>query len=83
MGKSKLSFKRSITDKLNIEGVLSNDGILITYKDENGFEQDVAVADLLTSFKDQHIKFSVQLKTDEDLELAASDEESDEESDDE
>ncbi len=75
MGKSKLSFKRSITDKLNIEGVLSNDGILITYEDENGFEQDVAVADLLTAFKNQRIKFSVQLKTDEDLELAASDDE--------
>lgn len=73
MGKSKLSFKRSITDKLNIEGVLSNDGILITYEDENGFEQDVA--DLLTAFKNQRIKFSVQLKTDEDLELAASDDE--------
>ena len=75
MGKSKLSFKRSITDKLNIEGVLSNDGILITYEDENGFEQDVAVADLLTAFKNQRIKFSVQIKTDEDLELAASDDE--------
>lgn len=75
MEKSKLSFKRSITDKLNIEGVLSNDGILITYEDENGFEQDVAVADLLTAFKNQRIKFSVQLKTDEDLELAASDDE--------
>lgn len=62
MGKSKLSFKRSITDKLNIEGVLSNDGILITYEDENGFEQDVAVADLLTAFKNQRIKFSVQFK---------------------
>nr|DAX82143.1 MAG TPA: hypothetical protein [Caudoviricetes sp.] len=80
MAKSKLSYKRSITDKLNIEGVLSNDGILITYEDENGFEQDVAVADLLTAFKNQRIKFSVQLKTDEDLELATSD---DEESDDE
>ena len=75
MGKSKLSFKRSITDKLNIEDVLSNDGILITYEDEDGFEQDVAVADLLTAFKNQRIKFSVQLKTDEDLELAASDDE--------
>ena len=80
MAKSKLSYKRSITDKLNIEGVLSNDGTLITYEDENGFEQDVAVADLLTAFKNQRIKFSVQLKTDEDLELATSD---DEESDDE
>lgn len=79
MAKSKLSYKRSITDKLNIEGVLSNDGIHITYEDENGFEQDVAVADLLTAFKDQRIKFSVQLKTDEDLELASSDEESDDE----
>lgn len=79
MAKSKLSYKRSITDKLNIEGVLSEDGTVITYEDETGFEQDVTVAELMSAFKNQHIKFSVQLKTDEDLEIGASDdEESDE-----
>ena len=81
MAKSKLSYKRSITDKLNIEGVLSlsDDGLIITYEDETGFEQDITVAELLAAFKNQHIKFSVQLKTDEDLEVGTSDEESDDE----
>ena len=36
--KSKLNFKRSITDKLSVKGVLSEDGATITYTDENDIE---------------------------------------------
>ena len=35
LAKSKLSFKRNITDKLSVKGVLSEDGTFITYIDEN------------------------------------------------
>ena len=38
--KSKLSFKRNITDKLTIKGVLSEDATFITYTDENDAEQE-------------------------------------------
>ncbi len=74
MGKSKLVFKRNITDKLSVKGVLSEDGSCIAYTDENDTEQEVKIADLLNAFKNQSIEFGVQLKSDEDLELIESDE---------
>lgn len=75
MAKSKLQFKRNITDKLLVKGILSEDGTHITYTDENDVEQDVKIVDLLNAFKNQPIEFGVSLKTDEDLELVISDEE--------
>lgn len=69
MAKSKLNFKRSITDKLSVKGVLSEDGTTITYADENDVDQDVTIADLLNAFVNQQIELSVSLKNDEDLEL--------------
>lgn len=70
MGKSKLNFTRTTTDKLTVKaGVLSEDCTEIAYTDENDCEQIVRVTDLLAAFKNQVIDFSVALKTDEDLEL--------------
>lgn len=74
MGKSKLVFKRNIVDKLTVKGILSEDGTVISYTDENDIEQEVKVSDLLNAFKNQAIEFGVALKTDEDLELIESDE---------
>lgn len=74
MAKSKLNFKRSITDKLNVKGVLSEDGTIITYTDENDIEQDAKVSDLLNAFKNQPIEFNVQLKSDEDLNVVPAEE---------
>lgn len=73
--KSKLQFKRNITDKLSVKGILSEDGITITYTDENDMDQDVKVSDLLNVFKNQPIEFSVQLKNDEELDVIPVDEE--------
>lgn len=70
--KSKLSFKRNITDKLSVKGTLSDDGTFITYTDENDVEQEVKVADLLKEFTNQQIEFGITLKSDEDLELIIS-----------
>lgn len=69
MAKSKLQFKRNITDKLSVKGVLSEDGTFITYTDENDVEQDVKISDLLNAFKNQSIEFGVSLKSDEDLDV--------------
>lgn len=74
MAKSKLSFKRNITDKLSVKGILSEDGTYITYTDENDVEQDVKVSDLLKAFINQPIEFGVSLKSDEDLDLVTSEE---------
>lgn len=72
MSKSKLQFKRNITDKLSVKGILSEDGTFISYTDENDIEQDVKISVLLKAFINQPIEFSVSLKSDEDLELIIS-----------
>ena len=74
MAKSKLQFKRNITDQLSVKGILSEDGSFVTYKDENDVEQEVKISDLLNAFKNQEINFSVSLKSDEDLNVIASEE---------
>lgn len=75
LAKSKLQFKRNIVDKLSVKGVLSEDGTFITYTDENDVEQEVKISDLLNAFKNQEINFSVSLKSDEDLDVIASEDE--------
>lgn len=72
MAKSKLQFKRNITDKLSVKGVLSEDGTFIAYTDENDVEQDIKISDLLNAFKNQSIEFGVSLKSDEDLDVIES-----------
>ena len=75
LSKSKLQFKRNITDQLSVKGILSEDGTFVTYKDENDIEQEVKISDLLNAFKNQEINFSVSLKSDEDLDVIASEDE--------
>lgn len=72
MTRSKFSFKRNITDKLSVKGILSEDGTYITYTDENDIEQDIKISDLLKVFINQPIEFAVCLKSDEDLDLVIS-----------
>lgn len=74
MAKSKLQFKRNITDQLSVKGILSEDGNFVTYKDENDIEQEVKISDLLNAFKNQEINFTVSLKSEDDLNVITSDE---------
>lgn len=74
LAKSKLQFKRNITDQLSVKGIISEDGTFVTYKDENDIEQEVKISDLLNAFKNQEINFSVSLKSDENLNVIASEE---------
>lgn len=75
MAKSKLQFKRNITDQLSVKGVLSEDGTFITYKDENDIEQEVKISDLLNAFKNQEINFGISLKSEDDLNVITSEDE--------
>lgn len=64
MAASKLKFTRTTTDKLTVKaGTLSEDCTTITYTDENDMEQEVKVADLLTSFKNQVIDFKKDINS--------------------
>ena len=75
MAKSKLQFKRSTTDKLNIKGTLSDDRASIVYVDENDTEQVVAISDLLNVFRNQPIEFTVQLRSEDELDIIPADDE--------
>lgn len=75
LAKSKLQFKRNVTDQLSVKGILSEDGTFVTYKDENDIEQEVKISDLLNAFKNQEINFSVSLKSEDDLNVITSDDE--------
>lgn len=72
MAKSKLQFKRNITDQLSVKGILSEDGTFVTYKDENDIEQEIKISDLLNAFKNQEINFSVSLKSEDNLNVITS-----------
>ena len=67
MAKSQLTKTRTITDKVSVKGVLSEDGTTITYKDEDKVEQEITVADCLNIFKGKPIDFSVSVKSEDEL----------------
>ena len=71
---SKLTYKRTLTDKISVKGVLSEDGTYITYQDDGNNKQDVKIVDLLNSFKGNSIDFSVSLKSESDLDVIPADE---------
>lgn len=65
--KSQLTKTRVITDKVAVKGMLSEDGTVITYTDENKVEQDISVADCLKAFVGKQIDFSVSIKSEDEL----------------
>ena len=65
MAKSQLSKTRTITDRVSVKGMLSEDGTTITYTDENKIEQEITVADCLNIFKGKPIDFSVSIKSED------------------
>lgn len=74
MAKSNLTYTRKLTDKIQVKGVLSDDGAAITYLNEDKEEQVISVADCLSMFKGDEIVFSVAVTEDRDLNINASDE---------
>lgn len=73
---SQLKKTRTITDKISVKGVLSDDGTVITYLDENKEEQEITLEECLEVFKGKPIDFNISVKS--ESELPDGDEESDE-----
>ena len=67
LAKSQLSKTRTITDKVSVKGMLSEDGTTITYTDENKVEQNITVAECLNIFKGKPIDFSISIKSEDDI----------------
>lgn len=64
-----LKFSRTTTDKIAVKGLLSDDGTIITYIDDNKDEQQIAIADCMAAFGGRTIDFSVSVKSEEDLDI--------------
>lgn len=69
MAKSKLSYTRTVTDKVSVKGTLSEDCTMITYLDEDDVAREIKITDCLVSFKGKEIDFSVSEKTNEELDV--------------
>lgn len=64
---NQLKKTRTITDKVTVKGILSDDALVITYLDEDKEEREITVAECLNAFKGAQIDFSVSLKTECEL----------------
>ena len=67
MAKSQLTKTRTITDKVSVKGMLSEDCTTITYLDEDKLEQEITIAECLKAFVGENIDFTVSLKTEGEL----------------
>ena len=67
MAKSQLSKTRTITDRVSVKGMLSEDGTTITYTDENKIEQEITISECLGIFKGKPIDFSISIKSEDEL----------------
>lgn len=64
---SQLKKTRTITDKVTVKGMLSDDGTAITYVDENKNEQEITVLECLKMFFGKPIDFSISVKSEDEL----------------
>lgn len=63
---SQLKKTRTITDKVSVKGMLSDDGTTITYVDGKE-EKEITVAECLKAFAGNSIDFSVSNKLEDEL----------------
>ena len=67
MAKPQLTKIRTITDKVSVKGILSEDGTTVTYKNDNKVEEEITIADCLKMFVGKSIDFSVSVKSEDEL----------------
>ena len=60
------TYKRTLTDKVTIKGMLSEDGKSVTVT-EKDYEKEVTVQDYIDKFKGDYIEITLQTKSENDL----------------
>ena len=63
---SQLKKTRTITDKVAVKGVLSEDGTTITYMNDK-VKEEITVAECLKAFLGRPIDFSISIKSEDEL----------------
>lgn len=60
------TYKKTLTEKVTIKGMLSDDGKVITVTEKDG-DKEVTVQDYLDKFKGDYIEVTLQTKSEDDL----------------
>ena len=60
------TYKRTLTDKVAIKGMLSEDGKIVTVTEKDG-EKEVTVQDYIDKFTGNYIEITLQTKSENDL----------------
>lgn len=63
---NQLKKTRTITDKVSVKGILSEDGTVITYMNDK-VEEDITVTECLKAFLGKPIDFSISVKSEDEL----------------
>lgn len=63
---NQLKKTRTITDKVSVKGILSEDGTVITYMNDKA-EEEIPVADCLKVFLGKPVDFSISVKSEDDI----------------
>lgn len=63
---NQLKKTRTITDKVSVKGVLSEDGTVITYMNDK-VEEEITVTECLKSFLGKPVDFSISVKSEDEL----------------
>lgn len=61
-----LSYKKTLTEKIQIKGVLSDDATMITVSDKEE-EFEVALQDFLNRFAGEYVEITLSSKEEQDL----------------
>ena len=77
MAKSKLNYTKTIINKMSIKGVLSDNGTIISYIDEDDVVREIKVLDCFAAFSGKEIDFALSEKTNEDLDVEVTDDDYD------
>lgn len=61
-----LTYKKTVTEKVVIKGMLSDDGKIITVLDKDT-EKNVTIQDYIDKFVGEYIEVTLQTKSEDDL----------------
>lgn len=63
---NQLKKTRTITDKVSVKGVLSDDGTVITYMNDKA-KEEITIAECLKAFLGKPVDFSISIKSEDEL----------------
>lgn len=69
MAKQQLNWKKTTTETISAKGILDETATIITYKDEDGDPQQIAISELLNKFASCEVQFTIKMQSDEVLDI--------------